>query len=79
MQGYESGEELKDRVMDAASRLEESSGAHAFTENDLARELGMKDDASQERQLSIVVNQLVNEGRLMHHPGLSKPLSIGNR
>ena len=35
------------------------------------------EDAQGKRQISSAVNQLVNEGRLRHYPGLSEPLSMG--
>lgn len=78
MEGYETWQELKERVMASAPKLEDKeSGTRGFTFNDLARELDME-DAPGKRQLSIVVNQLVNEGRLLRHPGLNGALSIGS-
>lgn len=78
MEGYETWEELKERVMSSTPKLEdEESGTRDFALNDLDRELGME-DVPEKRQLSIVVNQLVNEGRLLRHPGLNAALSIGS-
>jgi hypothetical protein len=77
VEGYGTWEDLKERIMKAAPRVAEEGGTRAFTENDLARELGME-DAQGKRQLSTAVHQLVNEGRLRSYPGLSKNLSIGS-
>jgi hypothetical protein len=78
MEGYETWEELKERVMSSAPKLEdEESGTRDFALNDLAHELGME-DVPEKRQLSIIVNQLVNEGQLLRHPGLNGALSIGS-
>lgn len=76
MEGYGTWEDLKERIMNAAPKVAEEGGLRAFTANDLARELGME-DAQGKRQISIAVHQLVDEGRLVSNPGLSKNLSIG--
>lgn len=77
MEGYGTWEDLKERVMEAAPRVAEEKGLRAFNVSDLARELGMEDTQGR-RQLSIVVQQLVDEGRLRSNPGLSKGLSMGS-
>lgn len=82
MEDQATWKELTEQVIRVAPALESRSGLilngmAAFTMDDLAHELDM-DDAEQKRQLTVIVNQLVNEGRLVGHTKLNENLSVGS-